>query len=92
MLFLIANLFPLLNLKVAGRTQETTLSGASWALYQAEMAPLAAVVWLTSVLGPALIILSSLYVLVALRFTLRLPFTTIDVNRPTEEKKEKPSQ
>lgn len=73
-LFLIANLFPLLSLTVAGRTQETTLSGASWALYQAEMAPLAAVVWLTSVLGPALIILSSLYVLVALRLALPLPF------------------
>ncbi len=73
-LFLIANLSPLLSLKVAGRTQETTLSGASWALYEADMGVLAAVVWVTSVLGPALIIFSSLYVLTALRLALPLPF------------------
>ena len=73
-LFLIANLSPLLSLKVAGRTQETNLSGASWALYQADMGALAAAVWVTSVLGPGLIILASLYVLSALRLDLPLPF------------------
>jgi paraquat-inducible protein A len=73
-LFLVANAYPLLTLNIKGLTHETTLSGAALALYRADMAPLAAVVWITSVLGPALIIVSMLYVLSALRFALRLPF------------------
>jgi paraquat-inducible protein A len=73
-LFLVANAFPLLTLDIKGLSHQTTLSGAALALYRADMAPLAAVVWITSVLGPALIILSMLYVLSALRFSLRLPW------------------
>ena len=73
-LFLVANVFPLVTLNIAGQTQQTTLSGATWALYQADMAALAAVVGLTSVAGPAMIMLLILYVLVSLRLGLRLPF------------------
>ena len=35
--FLIANAYPLMTIKIAGLSQGTTLSGASWALHQAGM-------------------------------------------------------
>ncbi len=73
-LFLVANAYPLLTLDIKGLTQATTLSGAALALYRADMAPLAAVVWITSVLGPALIIMGMLYVLSALRLSLDPPW------------------
>ncbi len=72
-LFLVANTYPLMTLNVAGQSKDTTLSGASWALYQANMPELAAVVWLASVVTPALIIFCNLYILASLRFRLRLP-------------------
>ncbi len=73
-LFLVANAFPLVTLHIAGQTQQTTLSGAAWALHQADMTALAAVVGVTSVAGPAMIMLLILYVLISLRLGLRLPF------------------
>lgn len=72
-MFLIANAFPLMTLKIAGLSQGTTLSGASWALYKAGMWELGLVVWLVSVVFPGLLIALNLYVLLALRFSLRLP-------------------
>jgi len=72
-LFLVANVFPLVTLNIAGQSQQTTLSGATWALYQADMPALAAVVGLTSVAGPAMIMLLILYVLVSVRLRLYLP-------------------
>ncbi|HHH40355.1 MAG TPA: paraquat-inducible protein A [Sedimenticola sp.] len=74
-LFLIANIYPLLILKVAGQSSDTTLSGASLSFYQAGMPELALVVWLTSVVTPAAVILSDLYVLTGLRFRIPLPGT-----------------
>jgi paraquat-inducible protein A len=73
LLYLIANLYPLLTLEVQGQHHTTTLSGASLSLYRADMGLLAAVVWVTSVIMPGLIIGISLYVLGALRLRLRLP-------------------
>ena len=72
-LYLVANLYPLLTLELQGSSRTTTLSGASWALYQDGMPLLAAAVWFTSVLAPGLVIVSSLYVLGALYFSRRLP-------------------
>lgn len=72
-LYLIANLDPLLTLELQGNSRSTTLSGASWSLYQDGMWLLAAIVWFTSVLAPGLAIVSSLYVLGALHFSRRLP-------------------
>lgn len=66
-LFLVANVFPIVTLNITGQTQQTTLVGASWALYQAGMPELAAVVGFTSVAGPAMIMLLILYVLGSLR-------------------------
>ncbi len=74
-LFLIANLYPLLTLDIKGLTQATTLSGAAMALYEKDMEGLAAVVWFTTVVGPGLFIVSTLYILGSLRYALGLPWT-----------------
>jgi len=72
-LLLLANAFPFLLLEIQGRVQDTTLIGASRALYEAGMGELAVVVFVTSVLGPALLIACSLYVLLGVRFAKPLP-------------------
>jgi paraquat-inducible protein A len=72
-LLLAANVFPFLTLEISGRDQSTTIVGASWALYEAGMAPLALVVLITTLIGPALLVISSLYVLLGVRSALPLP-------------------
>lgn len=72
-LYLIANNYPLLELTLQGQVQAVSLSGAALALRQADMAALGLLVWITSVLIPGLVIGSTLYVLVAIRFSWRLP-------------------
>ena len=72
-LFLVANLFPLITLDIKGISQAATLSGAALSLYREDMKLLAAIVWITSVAGPGVIIFSALYILTALRLALRLP-------------------
>lgn len=72
-LYLVANLFPLVTLDINGLTQDTALIGTAWALYQHEMKLLAVVVFFTSVAAPGLIMASTLYVLLSLRFHLSLP-------------------
>lgn len=72
-LLLVSNAFPFLTLEIQGRSEVTTILGASTALYNAGMGELAVVVFTTSILAPALLITSSLYVLLAVRFKLRLP-------------------
>ena len=59
-LFVLANAFPFLTLEIQGREEVTTIMGASWALYKLGMGELAVVVLITSVLGPAFLISSSL--------------------------------
>jgi paraquat-inducible protein A len=73
-LFFIGNLFPLLTLEIQGRSQTTTITGASFSLYEADMAALALIVWFTTVIGPAIVVASQIYVLIALQFSWRLPF------------------
>jgi len=72
-LLLVSNTFPFLTLEIQGRSEVTTILGASTALYNAGMGELAVVVFLTSILALALLITSSLYVLLAVRFKLHLP-------------------
>jgi paraquat-inducible protein A len=72
-LLLLANTFPFLTLEIGGRQEVTTIFGASKALYNAGMGELAVVVYLTSILAPALMVSSSLYVLLAVRFRKPLP-------------------
>lgn len=68
MLLILANLFPFLTLEIQGRAEVTTIIGASRALFNAGMGELAVAVLVTSVLAPALMIISSLYVLLAVKF------------------------
>jgi paraquat-inducible protein A len=72
-LLLLSNSFPFLTLEIQGRQEITTILGASQALYNAGMAELAVAVFVTSILAPALLITSSLYVVLAVRFKLQLP-------------------
>ena len=67
-LLLLANTFPFLTLEIGGRQEICTLFGASQAMYDAGMGELAVVVFLTSILAPALMMVSGLYVLLAARF------------------------
>jgi paraquat-inducible protein A len=73
LLYLMANLLPLLTLEIQGFSQTTTITGAAFALFRQDMEALAVVVWLTSVVFPGLIISGSVYVLLTLRFSLNLP-------------------
>ncbi|MFC4278853.1 paraquat-inducible protein A [Achromobacter aloeverae] len=64
--FAIANLFPILGLKVNGNIVQTTLSGAVWLLYRDGMWPLSGLVFITTILTPLTEILAVLYLLIPL--------------------------
>jgi paraquat-inducible protein A len=72
-LLLLANAFPFLTLEIQGRSEVTNIFGASRALYKAGMGELAVVVFLTTILAPALLITTSLYVLLGVRLRRPLP-------------------
>jgi len=72
-LLVLANSFPFLKIEIQGRFETTTILGASRALLRDGMGELAVVVFITSIVAPALLITSSLYVLVSVRYRLRLP-------------------
>ena len=73
LLLILANAFPFLVLDITGQAEKTTIIGASAGLYHAGMGELAVVVFVTTVLGPALLIASSLYALLSVRFNMQLP-------------------
>jgi len=73
MFYLLGNIFPLLTLDISGQIRDSTLSGAAFALYQADMLLLAVLLLVTAVLAPGMIMLGSLYVLSSLHFRLSLP-------------------
>jgi len=70
--FIVANSFPLLALENQGVRNTTTLFGASEALWSTQEPALAALVFLTTLVFPALEIGSSIYMLASLRLG-RLP-------------------
>ncbi|MFQ5642693.1 MAG: paraquat-inducible protein A, partial [Thiogranum sp.] len=72
-LLLLANIFPFLTLEIGGRREICTLFGASQAMYNAAMGELAVVVFLTSILAPALMMTAGLYVMLAVRLRKPLP-------------------
>jgi paraquat-inducible protein A len=72
-LFILANAYPLIALKVNGSTRVATLIGAALGLISQGYATMAWLVVFTAVLVPLLQILAFLYVLVALRLQLRAP-------------------
>src|SRR5277367_1560078 len=70
-LFIVANVYPLVALKVNGTTRDATLVGAALGLYDQGYASIAAVVFFTTVLVPLTEIATYLYVLVPLRVNRR---------------------
>jgi paraquat-inducible protein A len=71
MLFVMANAFPFLSLKLGGRIEENVLLSGALALYREGMGELGVVVFLTSLLFPLLTISGMLFVLVPLKFGYR---------------------
>jgi paraquat-inducible protein A len=65
-LFAIANAFPIVGLKVSGNFVQTTLFGAASILYRDGMWPLAALVFVTTILMPLLEIFAIVYLLLPL--------------------------
>jgi paraquat-inducible protein A len=72
-LFILANAYPLVALKVNGATRTATLSGAALGWYQQGYGAIAILVMFTTVLVPLTQILAFLYVLVPLRGRRRTP-------------------
>jgi paraquat-inducible protein A len=72
-LFFLSNAYPLVTIQVNGTTRATTLLGAAWGLYTQGHAGLAALVFLTTVVGPFLQITILLYLLLPLRHAREAP-------------------
>jgi paraquat-inducible protein A len=66
-LFFLSNVYPLVTIQVNGTTRDTTLTGAALGIYSQGHAFLAALVFLTTVVGPFVQIASLLYLLLPLR-------------------------
>jgi paraquat-inducible protein A len=72
-LFFLTNAYPLVTIQVNGATRDTTLLGAAVALYGQDHAGLAALVLITTVVGPVLQIAALLYLLIPLRRARQAP-------------------
>ena len=68
LLLVLANTQPFLTLQSTGHDQQSMLLAAAWALYQHDMAILSLLIVLTSLLAPAVVICSMLYLLLPLHF------------------------
>lgn len=86
-LFVLANAFPIVGLELQGQTTAATLFGMAQTLWNEQMKPLAAVVFFTTILVPALELGAMAYLLIPLRFGVipqRLPLAlrTLQAVRP----------
>src|SRR4051812_42340092 len=66
-LFVIANAFPIVGLEIQGQSTAATLFGMAQALWNEQMKPLAAVVFFTTILVPAIELGAMAYLLLPLR-------------------------
>lgn len=66
-LFVIANAFPIVGLEMQGQSTAATLFGTAQALYEQNMKPLGALVFLTTILVPGVQLSAMAYLLVSLR-------------------------
>ena len=66
-LFLVANMFPLLSLEALGIAQHGNLISATWALFDARMPFLGLLMLFTTVLFPLFSLLGTIYVLLSVR-------------------------
>ena len=74
-MFVIANVMPIMTLTIVGVKLSTTITGAAYIFYQQGSPELAAIVWLPSVFIPGVIILSLFYVLFSIRFQMNWRYT-----------------
>ena len=74
-LFIVSNIYPIITLTFMGIKQHSNISHAAFIFIQSGNPVVGGVVWLSSVLIPGLLILGLLYILLAIRFQLLLPFT-----------------
>jgi paraquat-inducible protein A len=65
--YVVANVFPLMNLSVVGRTAETTISGGAWAMWEQGQRITGVIVAFCGVLAPGGYILFMLTLLLAVR-------------------------
>jgi paraquat-inducible protein A len=72
-LFFLSNAYPLVEIQTNGTTRATTLVGAALGLYSQGHAGLAALVFITTVVGPFLQFASLLYLLLPLRHAREAP-------------------
>jgi|SRR3984885_234035 len=75
-LFLLSNAYPLVAIQTNGSTRSTTLVGAALGFYRQDHAGLAALVFITTVVGPFLQIAGLLYLLIPLRRKQQAPGQT----------------
>jgi len=74
-MFLVANVYPVMTINIAGIVQSATLTDSAMIFIQLGNPELAAAVWIPSVLLPGSIIFGLLYVLLSIRFSMGLPYT-----------------
>jgi paraquat-inducible protein A len=86
-LFLVANMFPIMRLDAQGLETSSTLAGTAWALHEEGMTSVGALVFVTAVLAPTLEVGLMLYLLVPLRLGvvphgLRIAFRIVNAIEP----------
>ncbi len=75
LLFVVANAFPFLAMKMRGLVTETTLATGVRALYEQGRPLVASLVLLTTILAPLLHLSAILYVLLPLKLGIRMPWS-----------------
>ena len=74
MIFIVANVHPIMTLDILGVKLNTTITGAAYVFMMSGSPELAAIVWLPSVLFPGLILTGLFYVLFSIRFQMNWRF------------------
>lgn len=74
LLFIVANIFPLLNLSLSGRLEQSLVVSSSLVFFNDNMALLGILVLLTSMIFPLLVILGNLYLLIPIRVGTEPPY------------------
>ena len=72
-LFVIANVYPIMTLTITGVKLTGTITDTAWVFVQQGSPEIAAIVWLPSVLFPGLTIAGLFYVLFSIRFQMNWP-------------------
>jgi paraquat-inducible protein A len=75
MIFVVANVNPIMTLDILGVKLNTTITGAAYTFMRSGSPELAAIVWLPSVLLPGLILSGLFYVLFSIRFQMNWRYT-----------------